>query len=100
MPRQKVDDKGKTARSDRLEARVDSEQKELFERAAALQGCSLSTFLIMSAREAAMKTIRDHEVIKLTGPDRDVFIEALLNPPKPTRKMRQAALRYKKDMGQ
>ena len=100
MPRQEVEDKGKTVRSDRLEARVNSEQKELFERAAALQGCSLSTFLIMSAREAAIKTIRDHEVIKLTGSDQDVFIEALLNPPKPTRKMRQAALRYKKDMGQ
>ena|SRR3989338_6529429 len=100
MPRQKAENKGKTTRSERLEARVDSDQKELFERAAALQGCSLSTFVIMSAREAAIKTIQDYEVIRLTGPDRDIFIKALLNPPKPTRKMRQAALRYKKDMGQ
>ena len=98
MPRHDVEDKGKTSRSDRLEARVDREQKALFERAAALQGCSLSTFLITSAREAAIKTIQEHEVIKLSGSDRDVFIKALLNPPKPTKKMREAALRYKKEM--
>lgn len=98
MPRHEVEDKGKTSRPDRLEARVDREQKALFERAAALQGCSLSTFLITSAREAAIKTIQEHEVIKLSSSDRDVFIKALLSPPKPTKKMREAALRYKKDM--
>lgn len=98
MPRHEVEGKGKISRSDRLEARVDREQKALFERAAALQGCSLSTFLITSAREAAIKTIQEHEVIKLSGSDRDVFIKALLNPPKPTKKMREAALRYKKEM--
>ncbi len=98
MPHHEVEDKGKTSRPDRLEARVDREQKVLFERAAALQGCSLSTFLITSAREAAIKTIQEHEVIKLSGSDQDVFIKALLNPPKPTKGMREAALRYKKDM--
>ena len=70
-----------------------------FERAAALQGCSLSNFIIASAREVAIRTIREHEVIKLTGPDKDIFIATLLNPPKPTKKMREAAVRYRKDMG-
>ncbi|MHB8483987.1 MAG: type II toxin-antitoxin system TacA family antitoxin [Nitrospiria bacterium] len=99
MLRQEAENNGKAARAGRLEARVNSEQKALFERAAALQGCSLSTFLIASAREAAIKTIREHEVIKLTGQDRDTFIAALLKPPKPTKKMREAAARYKKDLG-
>ncbi len=94
-----AEDKKKADRSSRLEARIDSEQKVLFERAAALQGCSLSSFVITSAREAAIKTIREHEVIRLVGPDRDAFIAALLNPPKPTRKMREAAKRYKKEAG-
>ncbi|MHB8483917.1 MAG: type II toxin-antitoxin system TacA family antitoxin [Nitrospiria bacterium] len=100
MARLKVEDKEKTIRSSRLEARVNSEQKMLFERAATLQGCSLSNFIIASAREAAIKTIQEYEIIKLVGPDRDVFVKALLNPPKPTKKMREAALRYKKDMDQ
>lgn len=94
-----AEDKKKAVRSSRLEARIDSEQKTLFERAAALRGCSLSNFVIASAREAAIRTIREHEVIRLTGPDRDAFISALLNPPKPTRKMREAARRYKKGAG-
>jgi len=94
-----AEDKKKADRSSRLEARIDSEQKVLFERAAALQGCSLSSFIITSAREAAIKTIREHEVIRLVGPDRDAFIAALINPPKPTRKMREAARRYKKEVG-
>lgn len=94
-----AEDKKKADRSSRLEARIDSEQKVLFERAAALQGCSLSSFIITSAREAAIKTIREHEVIRLVGPDRDAFIAALINPPKPTRKMREAARRYKKEAG-
>lgn len=99
MLRENVKQNKKVARSGRLEARVDNEQKALFERAAALQGRSLSTFLIASAREAAIKTIQEHEVIKLTGRDRDVFIAALLKPTKPTKKMREAAAHYKKDMG-
>lgn len=94
-----AEDKKKADRSSRLEARLDSEQKVLFERAAALQGCSLSSFVITSAREAAIKTIREHEVIRLIGPDRDAFIAALVNPSKPSRKMREAAKRYKKEAG-
>ncbi len=99
MLRNTAQDKKKISRSSRLEARIDSEQKALIKRAAALQGCSLSNFVIASAREAAIKTIREHEVIRLVGPDRDAFIAALINPPSPTRKMRDAARRYKKETG-
>lgn len=99
MLHQAIKDKEKTTRSSRLEARISNEQKALFERAAELQGCSLSNFIITSAREAALKAIREHEVIRLVGPDRDAFIAALINPPKPTRKMREAAKRFKKEAG-
>ncbi len=99
MLRQNTEENEKTTRSSRLEARISSEQKALFEKAAELQGCSLSNFIIASAREAALKTIREHEVIRLVGPDRDAFIAALINPPKPTRKMREAARRFKKESG-
>ena len=96
MLRNATEDKGK---SSRLEARIESSQKALFEKAAKLQGCSLTSFVIASAREAALKTIREHEVIRLIGPDRDAFIAALTNPPKPTRNLREAAKRYKKETG-
>lgn len=100
MPHQGVEDKRKVPQTYRLKLRINREQKGLFERAAALQGCSLPDFFIKSAYKAALKTIRDYELMVLTGANRDIFICTLLNPPKPTRKMRQAALRYRKALGQ
>jgi len=85
-------DSGKTAR---LEARLTNEQKALFQRAADLTGRSLTDFVISSAQEVAGRTVREHEVLALSGRDRQVFLDALLNPPAPAKRLRQAASRYK-----
>lgn len=82
-------------RSERVEARVTSEQKKLFERAAALEGRSLTDFLLSSAQAAAADTISRHELLKLTPDDQEVFVSALLNPPEPNRTLRAAAARYR-----
>jgi uncharacterized protein (DUF1778 family) len=80
---------------ERLEARVTREQKELIEHAAELEGRSITDFVVASAQSAARQVIQDHESLKLTARDREVFVQALLNPPQPTDKLRQAARRYK-----
>ncbi len=67
-------------RRERLVARVSADQKRLFQRAAALEGRTLSDFLIASAQEAAQRAIRDHEVIALDAADSAAFVAALLNP--------------------
>ena len=67
----------------------------LFERAAALEGRSLTDFLLASARVAAAETISRHELLKLTPDDQRVFVEALLSPPRPTKALRVAAARYR-----
>jgi uncharacterized protein (DUF1778 family) len=54
-----------TVRSERVVARVSPDQKRLFQRAAALQGRTLTDFLIASAHDAAQRTIREREVIVL-----------------------------------
>jgi uncharacterized protein (DUF1778 family) len=82
-------------RSERVEARVTPEQKRLFERAAALEGRSLTDFLLSSAQAAAAETISRHELLKLTAQDHEVFVAALLNPPVPNNVLRAAAGRYK-----
>lgn len=87
------------SRSERLEARLSRDQKDLLERAAALQGKSLSAFVLAVAEDAAIKTIQQADTIRLTGKDRDAFVAALLNPPLPSKKLRQAAARFKQDMG-
>lgn len=66
-------------RSERLVARVSADQKRLFQRAAALQGRTLSDFLIASAQESAQRTIRE-QAIALDAVDTAAFVEELLNP--------------------
>lgn len=88
------------SRSARLEARITVEQKELLARAAALGGRSITEFVVTSAYENAARTIRDHEAMILSDHDRKIFVNALLNPPAPSSRLRKAARRYKKHFGE
>lgn len=82
-------------RAERIEARVTPEQKRLFERAAALEGRSLTDFLLASAQNAAAEAISRHELLRLTPEDQRVFVDTLLNPPAPNKALRTAAARYR-----
>jgi uncharacterized protein (DUF1778 family) len=84
------------AKTARLEARLTDTQKALFQHAADLTGRSLTEFVVSSAQEVAARTVREHEVLTLSGLDRQVFVEALLKPILPNKRLRQAARRYKK----
>jgi uncharacterized protein (DUF1778 family) len=86
-------------RDERLDARVTREEKELIETAASLRGTSASDFVRMVTKEAALKAIREHEVLTLTEEAKRVFVEALMNPPKPNANLIAAARRYKKVIG-
>ncbi|MET3106000.1 uncharacterized protein (DUF1778 family) [Oxalobacteraceae bacterium GrIS 1.18] len=87
---------GRTAR---LEARVTDEQKNLLQRAAALLGRSVSDFIISSAQEAALRTIQDYELVRLTVDERNEFVTALLNPPAPSARLKKAAKAYREKSG-
>jgi len=89
----------KRSRSQRLEARLSEEQKELFVRAAELQGRSLTDFVIASAQEAAIETVRTHDALRLSERDRQAFVSALLAPPAPAKTLEQAAQRYRQRTG-
>ena len=84
----------------RLEARISVEEKELIKRAADLQGCSLTEFVVRSAQEAARKAVKDHQMMSLTARDTEAFVKTLLKPPAPSKKLKRAAERYKKVMGE
>src|SRR5258708_36501487 len=83
-----------TARAERLEARISRDQKALFQRAAALQGRTLTDFVIASVHEAAVRTIGDMQAIQLTAAESRAFAEALLNPREPAARLKAAARRY------
>jgi uncharacterized protein (DUF1778 family) len=88
-----------TVKAARLEARVTDEQKALLQHAADLTGRSLTEFVVSSAQEVAARTVREHEVLTLSGRDRQVFVDALLRPSPPSKRLRQAARRYKRITG-
>jgi uncharacterized protein (DUF1778 family) len=81
---------------ERTEARVHPEQKTRSEDMASLHGTLVSDFMVQSADEAAVRTIREHEVWTLQGRDREIFVETLLNPPAPNARVKTAVARYKK----
>ena len=58
-------------------------------------GLSFSDFMVQHADEAAIRTIQQHTTWTLENQDRDFFIQALINPPKPSRRLKSAARRYK-----
>lgn len=70
----------------------------MIETAAGLRGTSSSDFVRMAVKEAALRTIREHEVLALTEKSRKVFVEALLNPPKPNAKAIAAARRFEREI--
>jgi uncharacterized protein (DUF1778 family) len=86
-------------RAERLEARISRDQKELLQRAADLQGRTLTDFVVSSAQEAAVRTIEQMQIIKLSLEDSRAFAEALLNPRKPSERLRAAARRYLEKSG-
>ena len=67
-------------RAKRLEARVTAEQKTLIEHAAALQGRTVTDFVLTSVQDAARRAIEDHQRLDLSVRDTQAFVEALLNP--------------------
>jgi uncharacterized protein (DUF1778 family) len=82
-------------KQERLEARITPEQKELLQQAAALEGTSLTDFVVRSAQRAAEQSIRDHAALLLSARESQAFVEALLNPPAPNAALRAAADHYR-----
>jgi uncharacterized protein (DUF1778 family) len=75
----------------RLEARLPVEVHALLKRAAQLQGRSLTDFVVAAAHDAALRTIEENEIIRLSAEDQRRFAEALIDPPTPNAALRRAA---------
>jgi uncharacterized protein (DUF1778 family) len=82
------------SKNERVEARVTSDTKALFARAAAIQGRSVTDFMVQSTVEAAQRVIREHEYLDFSQRDRLAFVEAVLNSPPPSDRLKQAAKRH------
>jgi uncharacterized protein (DUF1778 family) len=82
-------------RDQRLEARITTDQKAMIERAACVQGRTVTDFVVSALQEAAKRAIEEHNVWKLNQEQQKVFIQALTDPPAPNPKLRAAYKRYR-----
>ena len=86
-------------RAQRLETRVTVEQKSLIERAAALQGRTVTDFVLTSVQDAARRAIEEHQQLELSVRDSKTFVEALLKPKPVNDRLRQTVRRYRHATG-
>jgi len=82
-------------KKERLELRIAPSAKKLIQRAMAISGLTAGDL----AYEGARRILEEHERIVLIGADRDAFLEAVLNPPEPTRKLVAALKRHREVVG-
>src|SRR5277367_5378049 len=86
-------------RAERLEARVTAEQKSLIERAAALQGRTVTDFVLTSVQDAARRAIEEHNQLSLSVRDSEAFVDALLRPQPVNERLRDTVRRYREATG-
>ncbi len=79
-----------TAHTARLEARITPDLHALLKRAGAIEGRTVTDFVVAAAWNAAERTIESTEIIRLSAEDQRRFAELLLDPPAPTPAMRRA----------
>lgn len=95
MPR-----RSSAVKRDRMHLRLDAKTKRKLERAAAYEETTVSDFVLGEAIVAAERVIAARERVTLSAADWDVFYKALVNPPKPNAKLREAVRRHRERMGE
>ena len=80
--------------SARMNFRMKDRVKRVIQRAAALSGLDDSAFTINAAYQSAIATIAAHEATMLQPADYEAFFNALDNPSKPTKRLREAFKRH------
>jgi len=86
----------RTARTARLEARISRDALAVVRRAAEIQGRSVSDFVVAAAQEAALKTVAELEVIRLSRAAQEKFAALLLRPPALAPALKRAFDRHRK----
>ena len=84
-----------TEKAERMHCRVTPQNKAILQKAAALTGQDLTSFVTDATIDRALEVIEKHDRLSLSNKDRDLFFAALENPPEPSNRLRAAAVKYK-----
>src|SRR3954451_12739446 len=83
------------AKAYRFDARLNEEQKILIQKAADLEGRTMTDFVLHSAEAAAERTIEERAMLILSARETESFVDAILHPAEPGPVLRAAARHYK-----
>lgn len=79
----------------RFDARLPKEQKDFFEKAALLGGFrSLTDFVLSTVQEKAKEIVQEKEQIIASEEDAITFYNAITNPKKPSKALKNALKEY------
>jgi uncharacterized protein (DUF1778 family) len=81
----------------RFDVPLNEEQKTLIQRAADIEGRTMTDFVLRSAETAAGRTIEERGMLVMSATE--AFVNAILNPADPGSVLRRAARHYKKSLG-
>jgi len=84
-------------KTNRIDLRVNQEQKDLLEMAASIKGISLSAYLLANCLEIAQADIAKHQKLVLSDRDRDLFLSLIVNPPKPNQDLVEAMEEFQQE---
>jgi uncharacterized protein (DUF1778 family) len=83
----------------RFDARLNEEQKVLLQKAADLQGRTMTDFVLHSAEAAAERTIEERAMLILSARETEAFVDAIFKPRAPGSVLRAAARHYRNTVG-
>jgi len=76
-----------------MQQRATDEQRDLIQRAAGIEGRSVTDFMLAAAQEKAVRIIESMETIRLNADESRLLFEALTSEPREPNEHQLAALR-------
>ncbi|AEN67314.1 protein of unknown function DUF1778 (plasmid) [Enterobacter soli] len=80
----------------RIDLRLNEDDKSMIEEAAAMTNQSISQFMVSTASERAAEVIDQHRRLILNEESWNLVMEAISNPPAPNDRLKRAAKRLQK----
>ena len=79
----------------RIDLRLNEDDKHMIEEAAALTNQSISQFMVSTASERAAEVIDQHRRLLLNEESWNLVMDAIINPPAPNDRLKRAANRLR-----
>ncbi len=78
-----------STKSSRIEIRTNPETKLIIEKAAAINGETISSYILSLSLSSAKKDIEQGETLILGNKDRDKFFSLVIDPPEPNEALKK-----------